>query len=126
MRGCGLGMRLVPTILLMLQSVLIHVNPATCIHYWLTLHEVQGAHWGRGMEEVILGKGVWHTIYILEYTGSLLRKGCGIQVVTHRIGLYPVFLQHLKDGLSLVWLHLHQTALEVEFNPLALHYLQTD
>ena len=67
-----------------------------------------------------------HRKFTEEGIGSLLRKGCGIQVVTHRIGLCPVFLQHLKDGLSLIWLHLHQTALEVQFNPLALHYLHTD
>ena len=46
-----------PTILLMLERVLVHINPASCISYWLTLHEVQWTHWGRGMQEVVLGRG---------------------------------------------------------------------
>ena len=45
-----------PTILLVLECVLVHINPASCICYWLTLHEVQWTHWGRGMQEVVLGE----------------------------------------------------------------------
>ena len=45
-----------PTILLMLECVLVHINPASCICYRLTLHEVQWTHWGCGMQEVVLGE----------------------------------------------------------------------